>query len=336
MMRSFYDKNALILRLQELSADAITRIKSQHPSYVGHDFQQKLDSIPNSVPVTRHMFQVLGFDGHEMYTTGLRNWLTPTVILRCVTVDLSGGSGSSSANGAALFHGGEHLPDAKDFKLCKGWYLGPSMEYFFDATSMYRVLKANKCTAEEVEPFGFYSVGDLISIPGNNGKAHADDSLNCFLVLGVLCHAQVLPSVDSDLPQPVGGNPNRVLLVLKRLIGELPEPHPSLFADEQIEILEWTIDHASTLLWHCELYVDRCRSSARSYISLHFLLMNFALLQLQIRYSWEADSVAYTPAFAGVFVCHVQHHEKLDDAFAFANTTRLKSVCRHKGDQHPQ
>ena len=29
------DKNALILRLQELSADAITRIKSQHPKYVG-------------------------------------------------------------------------------------------------------------------------------------------------------------------------------------------------------------------------------------------------------------------------------------------------------------
>ena len=163
---------------------------------------------------------------------------------------------SGAGAGAHPFHGCEFLPDLPDFSLCKGWYLAPSMEFFFDGNHMHRVFKANKgeCTAEEVEAFGFYSVGDLLSIPGNNGKVHADDSLNCFVVLGVICHAQILPAKDSkgnEEDNPEGGNPSRVLLVLKRLLGALPEQRISLFVDEKIEILEWTMDHASTLLWHC-------------------------------------------------------------------------------------
>ena len=100
---------------------------------------------------------------------------------------------------------------------------------------------------EDIETYGFYSVGDIISIPGNDGKLHADDSLNRFLVLGVIAHAQIV--VAGSLRR----NPDRVLLIVKRLIGELPQLKADTFFSTKIEVLEWQLEYAPTLIWHCEI-----------------------------------------------------------------------------------
>ncbi len=132
----------------------------------------------------------------------------------------------------------EYLTDEDDFRRCKGAYFAPSMEFFYIAEQLYRSWHGiPDLKKEKVETFGFYSVGDIISIPVNDGKLHADDSLNRFLVLGVIAHAQIVPAPPAGTIWKPRPNPDRVMLIVKRLIGELPQLNANTFFNTKIEIL---------------------------------------------------------------------------------------------------
>ena len=249
------EKEAHIAEFLDIRKDAIQELKQKKggnpPPYKGEDWQPKLDGIRDSIPVTRHRFSVLDMNLLEPLPCMLQNWGLPSVIMRSVSVNLD--SDGAGARAPVVYHC-EYLPDEPEFPLCQGAYLAPSLEFFYTPEQLYRSwVGFPGLKKADVETYGFYSVGDIISIPGNNGKLHPDDSLNRFLVLGVIAHAKVVPGekpgeVSQSIP-----NPDRVMLILKRLIGELPELNASTFLHTKIELLEWQLEHAASLIWHCEM-----------------------------------------------------------------------------------
>ena len=191
------EKEAHIGDFFTIRTNAIAVVKQKttnaYPTeYNGEDWQPKLEGIQESIAVRRHLFSVYKVNLLPPFTTGLQNWSTPSVIMRSVSVNLGNdGNGAS----APVRHHCEYCPDHPDFNACAGAYLAPSMEFFYTAEQLYRNWHGIPgMKKEDVETFGFYSVGDIISIPGNDGRLHTDDFLNRFLVLGVIAHAQIVPS----------------------------------------------------------------------------------------------------------------------------------------------
>ena len=127
------------------------------------------------------------------------------------------------------------------------------MEFFYTAEQLYRSWVGTDLSKEDIETYSFYSVGDIISIPGNDGKLHADDSLNRFLVLGIIAHAQILPKPAPNTIQKPKPNPDSVKLFLKRLVGDLPALEASTYINTKIEVFDWQLEHAASLIWHCEM-----------------------------------------------------------------------------------
>ena len=249
------EKEADIAEFLDIRRDSIQKVKQKkgdnRPQYNGEDWQPKLDGIRDSIPVTRHRFSVLNMNLLEPLLCMLQNWGLPSVIMRSVSVNLD--SDGAGARAPVVYHC-EYLPDEPDFPLCKGAYLAPSLEFFYTPEQLYRSwVGVPGLKKLDVETYGFYSVGDIISIPGNNGKLHPDDSLSRFLVLGVIAHAQIFPAPKPGVFSKPTPNPDRVMLIVKRLIGELPELNASTFLHTKIELLEWQLEHAASLIWHCEM-----------------------------------------------------------------------------------
>ena len=249
------EKEADIAEFLDIRRDSIQKVKQKkgdnRPQYNGEDWQPKLDGIRDSIPVTRHRFSVLNMNLLEPLPCMLKNWGLPSVIMRSVSVNLD--SDGAGARAPVVYHC-EYLPDEPEFPLCQGAYLAPSLEFFYTPEQLYRSwVGVPGLKKADVETYGFYSVGDIISIPGNNGKLHPDDSLNRFLVLGVIAHAQIVPAKKPGEPSKSIPNPDRVMLIVKRLIGELPELNASTFLHTKIELLEWQLEHAASLIWHCEM-----------------------------------------------------------------------------------
>jgi hypothetical protein len=218
--------------------------------YNGEDWQPKLEGIQESVAVRRHLFSVSKVHLLPPFTTGLQNWSTPSVIMRSVSVNW--GNDGNGASAPVRYHC-EYCPDHPDFNACAGAYLAPSMEFFYTAEQLYRSWVGTNLSKEDIETYGFYSVGDIISIPGNDGKLHADDSLNRFLVLGIIAHAQILPKPAPNTIQKPKPNPDSVKLFLKRLVGDLPALEDSTYFNTKVEVFDWQLEHAASLIWHCEM-----------------------------------------------------------------------------------
>jgi hypothetical protein len=237
-------KEAHIAEFAILRYNVIEEVKQlkgvTHPPYNGQDWGAKLEGICESRAVTRHLFSVHKVPLMPPFTNSLKDWVNPATIMRSVSVNLSD---DEEGSGPPVHYQCEYLPDKDDFRLCMGAYLAPSMEFFFTAEQLYRNWHGIPgMKKEDVETFGFYSVGDIISIPGNDGRLHTDDFLNRFLVMGVIAHAQIVSSGSSRR------NPDRVLLIVKRLIGELPQLKADTFFLTKIEVFEWQLEYAPTLI----------------------------------------------------------------------------------------